>query len=102
MAGLRFMLEYKEVNGFNHNNVPAKEYLIRYQCRECNQTHSVRVKVQKFKNEIHFIYPPKAKMKVRVWRDEAPKNALMLFGAMKILDGLNIKYLPDSVRLVKA
>jgi len=42
-------------------------------------------------------------MKVRVWMEKGvPKEATMLLGAMKTLDGLNIKYIPESVRLVKA
>lgn len=101
MAGLRLMPKYAEVNGFNHDDAPAKEYHIRYKCRECNQTHSVRVKVKKFKDEIQFIYPPKAQVKVSVWCDEILEGDPMLFGAMKILDGLNIQYLPETVRLVR-
>jgi len=106
MAGLvlpAYRLENHNHNGKNGNGAPAKTYLIRYKCGKCNNIHSVRVKVKVVKDEIQFTYPPKAKMKVRVWMEKGvPKEMTMLYGAMKTLDGLNIKYIPESVRLVKA
>jgi hypothetical protein len=97
-----YRLENHNHNGKNGNGAPAKTYLIRYKCGKCSNIHSVRVKVKIVKDEIQFTYPPKAKMKVRVWMEKGvPKEMTMLLGAMKTLDGLNIKYLPETVRLVK-
>jgi hypothetical protein len=100
MAGLVLPIYRLERNNCHNNGVPAKEYLIRYNCGDCRNVHSVRVKAKIYENEVNL---SKGKVKVRLSLETTfPKKATMLFGAMKMLDALGIKYVPDSVRLVKA
>jgi hypothetical protein len=109
MAGLMLKIPETKSNYPKRNGIPENpraiigkdNCYIRYKCGECSKTHSVHVKVRKHKGGYYTFQNTLANVKVKVAKPQLDE-ASMLFGAYKLLDALDIKYVPETVRLVKA
>jgi len=80
--------------------VSTTEHYIRYQCGECNRTHSVLAKVRKHKDGHYTLLNSLGNVTVSLSFSENP--VATRFACMKLLDALDIDYDPKTVRLVRA
>ncbi|MGB9684413.1 MAG: hypothetical protein ACPL1Z_05750 [Candidatus Bathyarchaeales archaeon] len=101
MAGLNLNLQFKRCNGNPSTIIEQRNYYIKYKCGECSQTHSVHATIRKHKGGYYTFQNTLANVKVKVANPQLNRASLLL-GAYKLLDALDIKYVPESVRLVKA
>jgi hypothetical protein len=109
MAGLRLEIpkakSNSRLNGLTIQSprkiIGRDNIYIKYKCGECSKTHSVHVKIHKHKGGYYTFQNTLANVKVKVAKPQLDETS-MLLGAFKLLDALDIKYVPESVRLVKA
>lgn len=109
MAGVKFFLlsipeaktNYQKSNGNPRAIIGKGSYYIRYKCGECQKTHSVHVKIRKHKGGYYTFQNTLSSVKIKVKKPELDRPSLLL-GCFKLLDALGEKYVPESVRLVKA
>ena len=109
MAGLRLEIpkakSNSRLNGLTTQNprkiIGRDNIYIKYNCGECSKTHSVHVKIHKHKGGYYTFQNTFANVKVRINKSNLDYDTILL-GAYKLLDALDIKYVPESVRLVKA
>ncbi|MBS7270665.1 MAG: hypothetical protein KIH10_17740, partial [Candidatus Freyarchaeota archaeon] len=94
-------------SNFNHNGTLKKitsrrDYYIKYTDAK-HVLNSILIEVRRHANRTYTLtsksFAVKTKVKVHL---KDIRESTLLFGAMKLLDALETKYYPESVRLVKA